>query len=118
MTCEEKQDYDILKLLIDNNGYLSYWDFRAKASEAGVGLEHEITNEMNNRGLIDEGIFVVNDREEQGNKITIAGRNKYKFLLDQMAAEKKNETIARWTFWIVIIGTIAAILSVMLPLLQ
>lgn len=118
MTFEEKQDYDILKLLIDNNGYLSYWDFRTKASEAGVGLEHEITEEMSNRGLIDKGIFAVNEREEQGNRITAAGRNKYQFLLKQIATEKKNENIAKWTFWIVIIGTIAAILSVMLPLLQ
>ncbi|QEC67248.1 hypothetical protein FRZ67_08050 [Panacibacter ginsenosidivorans] len=117
MTFEEKQDYDILKLLVDNNGYLNYWDFISKASEAGVGLEHEITEEMKNRGLIEKGMYFVDDIEEQGNRLTTAGRNKYNFLVEQMETEKRNEKIAKWTFWIVIIGTIAAILSVVIPLL-
>lgn len=120
MSFNDEQDFKILSVLKDRQQHFERDELEALIhSFVGVGFM-EIMKNLEQRGLIHSGLYQ-NKRfpdnynaDVQGYIITNAGRSKYQFLLEQSAKEKKNELIAKWTFWIVIAGAIASILGLFL----
>ncbi len=121
MTFSDEQDMKILKILIDNNGYLNYTDFN-KLTKTLLGQgSFNVMTDMEKRGLIINH-FTHPAKEwredyqkmEQAYELTDVGRNKYASNIEEEKKEKLLRKVFIWTLIAAAVGAIAAIVSIFL----
>jgi hypothetical protein len=127
MTFEEEQDLAILSVFVKDDSSFLYYDEFTRLTEEIVGDGFwSIIEGMVKSGLIHQGDYldpaqpthlVMQERTKRGYAITAAGKNKYHALIAQKAKERKDQRILIWTLIAAIVGAIAAIVGIILPLL-